>query len=189
MARGRADQHGPAATAAPRDDQRRVPGTNHKTATAAATPASATLASPADRDLKGLARGQAEVAGNLGTSTAHAGCSTIGERTAVSALRPKGEDPIGVGGRHGKGNEAAGISEIERYGAGVGGYREQCDQRGPAQRELFHPVALYVSGSREALAHDASSKKRNIYRVHLRSHRGDATRLTLDHEDLWRGNS
>jgi hypothetical protein len=66
------------------------------------------------RDLEGFRSSQVKIAADLGASTASAAKAT------VSTLRAKGEDLIGVGGRHREGNKAAGIGEIKRRSAGGG---------------------------------------------------------------------
>jgi hypothetical protein len=101
----------PATATTAGDDERRVTGTDHKSAsTTATTVTRATCA--ADGDLESFPGGQAKIAADLGASTACA------HKDTVSALRAKGEDLISVGGRHREGDEATGIREVEWHGVG-----------------------------------------------------------------------
>jgi hypothetical protein len=72
-----------------------VTAADHET-TATPTASVFIAARAADSDLQGLPCGQLEVAADLGASTAYAGCTA---KNAAAALRAKGEDLIGVGGR------------------------------------------------------------------------------------------
>jgi hypothetical protein len=102
----------PATAATAGDDERRVTGTDHESATTTAAGLTPHTGA-ADGDLEGVSAGQAKIAADLGTSTARA---TKG--TCISALRAKSEDLIGVGGRHREGDETAGIREVEWHGVG-----------------------------------------------------------------------
>jgi hypothetical protein len=92
------------------DNKRHVIGADHEGATA---PTTASHTGAADGDLESFPGGQAKIAANLGGLTA---CAA--RKAAVSTLRAKREDLISVGGRHREGDEAAGISEVERCSAG-----------------------------------------------------------------------
>jgi hypothetical protein len=127
----------PAATATTTtgNDLRRVARADHETPAPATGVAAAIAARTADGDLQDFPCGQAEVAADLGTSTSYADET---EKGAISALRAKGEDLIGVGRRRREGDETTGIREVEQRGAGGwfrGGERQK---RRPTQQKQFH---------------------------------------------------
>jgi hypothetical protein len=56
---------------------------------------------------------------------------------AAAALRAKGEDLVSAGHRHGKGDEAAAVSEIERRRLGGWVPSKNRQQDAPASRRVF----------------------------------------------------
>jgi hypothetical protein len=113
LAGQRAAHESAATTAAAGNDQGRIARADHETAATAS--ATFIAARAANGDLQRLPCRQAEVAADFGASTAYADETSKG---AAGALRTKGENLIGVGGRHREGDEATSIREVERHGAG-----------------------------------------------------------------------
>jgi hypothetical protein len=90
----------------------------------------------ADRNLQDLACGQAEVAADLGTETTFADYPAAGDD--VAALRAKGRDLIGVGGRHREVDEAPSVGKVEWGSTGARPRRDQPGNCHPSQRQPFH---------------------------------------------------
>jgi hypothetical protein len=103
------------ATATTGDDERRVTGTDHESASTTATNLTRGTCA-ANSDLQGLPCGQAEIAADLGALTAHDDAAKHG--ATISALRAKSEDLIEVGGWRREGDEATGIREVEWHRVG-----------------------------------------------------------------------